>query len=122
VAHEIGEAHTGLGTIYFNINLPGKATDEFSAAQAADPNQVYARVDRGIIEYRGGKLEAAREDFTRATQLLPTPMTWYTLGLVLEGQKNWQAAADAYVAALRLNPNLADAQTHLESVRKQGSR
>jgi tetratricopeptide (TPR) repeat protein len=122
VAHEIAEAHTGLGTIYFNMNLPEKALDEFSAALAADPAQVYPRIDRGMIEYREGKLEGAREDFTRAVQILPTPMTWFTLGRVLEDQKNWGAAVSAYRAALQMNPNLPDAQAHLQTALQQISR
>ena len=122
VPHEIAEAHTGLGMIYFNMNLPGQALDEFSAALVADPMQVYPRIDRGMIEYREGKLDAAREDFTRAVQILPTPMTWYTLGRVLEDQKNWEPAANAYRTALQMNPNLSDAPTHLQTVLQQISR
>lgn len=122
VPHEIADAHVGLGAIYVGMNLTAKATEEFTAALAANPNAVYALVDRGMIEFRQGNLEIARQDFTRATQILPTAMTWYTLGLILEDQGNSKAAVQAFGAALRMNPDLGDAKAHLRTLVGEPSR
>jgi Tfp pilus assembly protein PilF len=119
VSSEIARAHTGLGKIDVDMNLPEKALEEFSAAIAADPSEVYAVIDRGMIEYQQRDLEGARQDFSHATQLLPTPMTWFTLGMVLEKQKDVVGAVQAYEEALRMNPNLTDAQTHLQALGRQ---
>jgi protein O-mannosyl-transferase len=121
VAREIGDAHVGLGKIYAEMNLPAKATEEFTAALAANPGDVYALLDRGMIEFRQGDLEAARKDFSQSIEITPTPMTWYTLGVILEDEKNIPAAIQAYEAALQMNPNLQQAQAHLQELRQQPS-
>lgn len=113
VPHEIADAYVGLGAIYVRMNLAAKAKEQFTAALAANPNTVYALVDRGMIEFRQGDLEMARQDFARATQILPTAMTWYTLGVILEDQGNSKAAVQAFDAALQMNPGLDDAKAHL---------
>ena len=119
VPHEICDAHIGLGKIYSEMNLPDKALQEFNTAVEANPTDVYALLDRGMVEFRQGDLESARKDFSRSVQITPTPMTWFTLGLILEQQKNAAAAAQAYKQALQLNPNLNDARTHLSKLRPQ---
>ena len=119
VPHEICDAHIGLGKIYSEMNLPDKALVEFNAALDANPTDVYALLDRGMIEFRQGDLDSAQKDFSRSAQITPTPMTWFTLGLILEQQKNLPAAAQAYQQALQLNPNLSDAKAHLTDLRSQ---
>ncbi|HEY6465991.1 MAG TPA: tetratricopeptide repeat protein [Candidatus Acidoferrales bacterium] len=116
VPHEVANAHVGLGAIYMEMNLPAKATEEFTAALNADANDVYALLDRGMIEFRQNKLDDAGKDFLRSTQIAPTPMSWYTLGVVLEAQRNPAAAIHAYESALRLDPNLRDAADRLEAL------
>ena len=121
VPHEIAGARVGLGGLYVRMNLPSKALDEFSAALAANPNDVYALLDRGMIEFRQENLAAARSDFTRATQVLPTAMTWYTLGLIQEREGDYGAAVESYGEALRMNPSLDEAREALGKLRTGGS-
>lgn len=116
VPHEIANAHVGLGAIYLEMNSPEKAIAEFTAALNADANDVYALLDRGMIEFREGNLDGAGEDFLRSTQIAPTPMTWYTLGVILEAQRKPRAAMQAYESALQLDPSLRDAQNRLEAL------
>jgi protein O-mannosyl-transferase len=120
VPHEIADAHLGQGAIYVEMNLPMRATEEFTEALAANPDDVYALLDRGMVEFREGKLDMAQRDFTRATQLVPTAMTWYTLGLVLEDQGNNKEAVQAFDTALQMNPNLNDAKSHLRRLEEPG--
>jgi tetratricopeptide (TPR) repeat protein len=101
------------------MNLPAKAQQAFSAALAANPDEVYALIDRGMMELQQGDLEGARKDFSRSVQIAPTPMTWYTLGTILENEKNFSAAIEDYQAALRMNPNLTEAQQHLQVLRQK---
>jgi protein O-mannosyl-transferase len=119
VPHEIADAHIGLGAIYSNMNLPDKALQQFSAALAANPSDVYALIDRGMIEYKQGDIEGARKDFSRSAEITPTPGTWLMLGTILEQEKNVPAAIQAYQTALQMNPNLLQAREHLEALRQQ---
>lgn len=116
VPREIADAYVGLGAAYVEMNLPAKAIEQFNRALEANPNAVYALLDRGMLEFRQGDLESARRDFSRSTQILPTAMTWYTLGLILERQGNSKAAIQAFEAALHMNPNLVDAKTQLQTL------
>jgi tetratricopeptide (TPR) repeat protein len=121
VAHEIADAHIGLGKIYAEMNLPDKAVTEFSQALAANPEAVYALLDRGMIEFRQGNLEGARKDFSRSVEITPTPGTWFILGVILEQEKNVPGATRAFETALKMNPSLKEAQTHLDTLRQQQS-
>lgn len=119
VPHEIDEAYVGLGSVYEEMNLPSRAIQDFSTALAANPDDVYALLDRGMIEYRLGDLGGARKDFQRSVEITPTPMTWYVLGTILEQQKDLPAAMGAYQSALRMAPGLAQAQQRLSALRQQ---
>ena len=110
-----GKRNDPYGQFNFHVEIDGVTVAGFSEVSGLT-------TDTNMIEYREGKLEGAREDFTRAVQILPTPMTWFTLGRVLEDQKNWGAAVSAYRAALQMNPNLPDAQAHLQTALQQISR
>lgn len=116
VPREIADAYVGLGSIYAQMDLPANATEQFNAALAANPNDIYALLDRAMIEFRQRDLDAARKDFTRSVQLAPTAMTWYTLGLVLEDERKLEAAAQAYQQALRIDPDLKLAQERLQNL------
>ncbi len=116
VPHEIDEAYVGLGGVYVEMNLPSRAIQDFTTALAANPEDVYALLDRGMIEARQGDFDDARRDFQRSIEITPTPMTWYVLGTIYEQQKNFPAAIEAYESALRMNPNLAQAQQRLSAL------
>jgi tetratricopeptide (TPR) repeat protein len=119
VPHEIADAYVGLGAIYVQMNLTAKAIEEFTLALSADPNDAYALLDRGMLEFRQGDLDAAGKDFLRSTQVAPTPLTWYTLGVILEAERNPTAAIHAYESALQLDPNLRNAQSRLQVLLEQ---
>jgi Tfp pilus assembly protein PilF len=121
VPREIANAETGLGAIYANMNLPDQAVQEFTAAIAANPGDVYPLLNRGLIEIHRGDLESARQDFTRSVEIMPTPATWYTLGVILEDQKNIPAAVQAYQSALQMKPDLAEARSRLQALQSPTS-
>ena len=119
---ELGRAHTGLGAALLAKRDRAAAMNEFNAALGSDPRNVYALLDRGMTEYREDSLETASADFERAAQLAPTPMTWYTLGVILEKKGNLAGAAQAYQTALQMKPDLSDAQNHLRGLRERTPR
>ena len=119
VPHEIDEAYVGLGSVYVEMNLPTRAIQDFTTALAANPDDVYALLDRGMIEFRQGDLADARKDFSRSVQIMPTPGTWYVLGTIFEQQGDIPDAIHAYQSALSMNPNLTQARQRLAALHPQ---
>jgi tetratricopeptide (TPR) repeat protein len=116
---EAWRAHNNLGAVFAQMNRLPDAISEFTAALRIKPGDSLSLTNRGLVEYSQGKLDAAREDFSQAVQHAPTPQTYFWLGRVQEDQGAMQAAADAYQAALRMAPDLSDAQSRLDAVQKK---
>jgi tetratricopeptide (TPR) repeat protein len=91
---------------------------EFTAALAVNPAEQNSLIGRGMIEREEGKLDAALQDFARATQVAPAPLAFYWQGRVLEEKGQLSAAAEAYRDVLRLAPGFGDTAGRLENVEK----
>jgi tetratricopeptide (TPR) repeat protein len=64
----------------------------------------------GTVLYAVGKVQEAKEMWTKAITLDPTfASAYYNMGNALEGEKNTDAASSYYYKALQANPNMADA-------------
>jgi tetratricopeptide (TPR) repeat protein len=61
-------------------------------------------------------LDAAVADFTKAAQIAPSPIALYWLGQTLERKGDTQRAVQAYEAALRLAPGMAEARARLAAL------
>jgi tetratricopeptide (TPR) repeat protein len=116
---EAWRAHINLGAAFVQLDRLPDAISEFTAALGVKPGDGLSLTNRGLVEYSQGKLDAAREDFYQASQHAPTPQSYFWLGRVQEDQGAMQAAADSYQAALRMAPNLNDAQSRLDALRQK---
>ncbi len=115
---EAAQAHNNLGVLFSQVGRIDEALAEFTRAIALNPDEQHSLIGRGMIEYKQGKLDAALLDFQRAAQVAPSPLALYWEGRVLEDQGDKAAAAEAYRAALKLAPELWDAQVRLANVEK----
>ena len=68
------------------------------------------------MEYGQGNLAAAHDDLSRAVQLMPGGLTYFTLGRVVEDQGDLKSAANLYEKATKASPDMADAQARLDEV------
>lgn len=114
---EAARAHNNLGAALTRLGEPAMALPEFSAAIQLNPNENNSFLGRGLIEYRAGDLVSARDDISRAVQIVPSPLSLFWLGRVLEDEGEPKSAANAYEAALRIAPNMSDAQIRLDELR-----
>jgi predicted O-linked N-acetylglucosamine transferase (SPINDLY family) len=81
---------------------------------AQQPNCVDALYLLGEVAREHGQLETASALIQRAISLRANDAKLYNaLALVLDGQKQWAAAADACRTALSLNPQFAEAHNNL---------
>jgi len=115
---EAAQTHNNLGALFDQLGRRDEAVAEFTAAIALNPYEQNSLIGRGLIEREEGKLDAALQDFSRAAQIAPSPLASYWQGRVLEEKGQFLAAAEAYRAALKLQPNFGDTRVRLEGVEK----
>jgi len=115
---EAAQTHNNLGALFNQLGRRDEAVAEFTEAIALNPYEQNSMIGRGMIEREEGKLDAALQDFARATRVAPSPLAFYWQGRVLEDKGQFFAAAEAYRSVLKLAPNFADAQLRLENVGK----
>ena len=116
---EAAATHINLGAIYIAQGNTPAALSEFNAALAIQPANGLAILNRGLVEYSQGSLDAAIDDFTKAVQLMGTPKAYFWQGRAFEDKGQFVKAAGAYESALRLEPDLKDAQARLEAIQSK---
>jgi tetratricopeptide (TPR) repeat protein len=116
-ATEAAQSHSNLGFLLMQLNQPREALEQFTAALRINPDKQNSLLGRGMIEYGQQNMAAALADFSRAAQIAPMPIADFWLGRTLEDLGQLPAALNAYTAALQLDPNLAEAEQHIEALR-----
>jgi protein O-mannosyl-transferase len=120
---EAAQAHNNLGILYLTSKNYNAALPELNAAIALNPNEQNSYIGRGMIERESWNYPAAIADFARAAEISPSPLACFLLGQALEAKGDYARAENAYTAALRLAPGMAEAQTRLEALQgKAGGR
>lgn len=114
---EAAAAHINLGAILVQKNQLAAALTEFTTAIAIEPANGLAFLNRGLVEYTQGSLDAATKDFAQAAHWMPAANTYFWLGRALEDQGALDRAAKAYETALRIDPNANDARARLNLIR-----
>ncbi len=115
---EAAQTHNNIGVLFNQLGRRDDAVAEFTQAIALNPSERNSFIGRGIIEHDENELDAALQDFTRASQVSPSPLALYWQGRVLEEQGKLAAAAEAYRAALKLAPNFGDTEVRLGNIEK----
>jgi protein O-mannosyl-transferase len=115
---EAAQARNNLGVLFNQLGRKDEAVTEFAAAIALNPDEQNSFIGRGLIERDQGKLDAAQQDFVRASQIAPSALALYWEGRVLEDKGQRSAAAEAYRSVLKLSPDLDDARARLDRIDK----
>ncbi|MBZ5700616.1 MAG: tetratricopeptide repeat protein [Acidobacteriia bacterium] len=116
-SQQAAQAHNNLGILYMESKNSAAALTELNAAIALNPGEQNSYMGRGMLELEAGKFDAALTDFSRAAEIAPSPAAYFWLGRALENKGEYQRAAGAYAAALRLAPGMVDARARLEALR-----
>jgi protein O-mannosyl-transferase len=120
---EAAQAHNNLGILYLMSKNYAAALPELNAAIALNANEQNSYIGRGTIELESWNYQAAAADFARAAEISPSPMACFFLGQALERKSDYAQAANAYMAALQLAPEMTEARNRLEALRgKVGGR
>jgi len=115
---ELAQTHNNLGVLFNQLGRRDEAVGEFTRAIALNPYEQNSLLGRGLIEREEGKLDAALQDFTQASQVARSPQAVYWQGRVFEEKGQFAAAAEAYRTVLKLAPNFGDTQARLDRIEK----
>jgi protein O-mannosyl-transferase len=112
---QLANAFHNLGVVWIEQNRLAEARAAFTEALSAQPQKQNSYVARGLAEFRLGDYAAAEADFAKGASLTPDGAAVYWLGRSREARGNINGAIEAYRNALVLQPELQEAQEHLDA-------
>ncbi len=110
------QAYANLGGAQRALGEDEAARQSFDEALQMNPSQASAWVGRGLLAQKQGRLDEAIADLSRGVALQPTGAHYLDLGRCLQQARRLPEAAEAYRRALKLSPNLAEAQQALDEL------
>ena len=108
----LGAAHRALGD-------DEQAHKDFDQSLRFNPNQYNAWFGLGLLAQNQGKLNEAISNLSRSVELQPTAQGYLELGRVLAQAGHVPEALDAYQQALKISPDLVEAQQAIDALRQQ---
>lgn len=108
--------YANLGAAYRVIGENGAAQENYNHALHLNPNLFNAWLGLGLIAQKQGKLPEAITDLSRSVELQPTARGFLALGHVLAQSSRNAEARVAYEQALKLSPDLVEAQKAVDAL------
>ena len=117
------EAQNALGEAYYKFGEVSAAKSAFESALAVDPNYGVAQLNLGQLLVMQADLDGAAKHLDRAIPLLKQPddaaNANYLRAKIYSAQNRPHDATQLLEAAVRLQPNFAEAWSELGQARKQ---
>jgi Tfp pilus assembly protein PilF len=113
---EVASSYHNLGIVLLEDNQLNDAIQMFSGALALVPGKQSSYLARGLAEFRLNNFAAAEADFVAGANIAPDPPACFWVGRAREAQGNARGAIEAYRKTLELQPDMADARTHLDAL------
>ena len=108
--------HTEMGLALYNASRYKDALAAFEKAVALAPNSATALTQAGAASQMAGDNDRALEFFERATAIQPRVETFSNMGTIYYDRGEFAKAANAYEAALLINPRAAQLHRNLGDV------
>jgi tetratricopeptide (TPR) repeat protein len=106
----LAQAYANLGVAQRALGQDEPAQQSFDQALQFNPNQANAWFGEGMLAQGHGRLNDAIADFSHSVELQPTGERYLNLGRSLQRAGRLPEALAAYRGALKLSPNLLEAQ------------
>ena len=108
--------HYQFGTLLAHLD-PGAATTEFTKTLELKPDFPFAYRDLGFLEATQNKYAEAEQHFQKAIALgIQDPKVYNQMGICRSQLHELRSAIQSYLAALKLEPDLAEAHLNLALV------
>jgi protein O-mannosyl-transferase len=112
----LAATYTNLGAAYRKLGENQKARDSFEQALRLNPNQSNAYLGLGELLEKQNQLDDAIHNYSKAVELRPTDTGFMFLGHALESVGRRPEALAAYQAALKLSPEMPEAQRAVDAL------
>jgi len=113
----LAQTYANLGAAERTLGEDAPARENFNRAIGLNPDQSTAWLGLGLLEQKQGNLQDTIRDLSRAAQLHPSAENLLYLGRALEQAQRPSDALAAYEQALKLDPEMKEAQQALDSLR-----
>ncbi len=112
----LAATYANLGAAYRKLGEDEKARDSYDQALKLNPNQSNAYLGLGQLLEKQNRLDDAISNYSKSVELRPTDTGFLLLGHALESAGRRPQALAAYQAALKLSPDLAEAQHAVDTL------
>ncbi len=114
----LAQTYANLGAAYRGLGEDENARTNYDQSLRLNPNQFNAWLGLGLLAEKQGKLEEAISDLSRSLELQPSAQASVALGRTLaQSGRNAEALA-AYEQALKISPDLVEAQQAVDALRQ----
>jgi protein O-mannosyl-transferase len=117
-ARVLATAYANLGSAYYDLGRYSESEASFDKSIRLNPNQFSTWLGMGLLAERQDKLEDAMRDFAVSLKLEPNVQGYLGLGRTLAATGHKAEALTAYQLALRISPDLAEAQRAADALRR----
>ena len=115
----LAQTYANLGAVHRALGEDDQAQLSYNQSLRLNPNQFNAWLGLGLLAQKQHKLDEALTDLSRSVELQPTGQGYLSLGRTLAQSGRTAEALTAYDQALRLSPDLTEAQQEVAALRQQ---
>jgi Flp pilus assembly protein TadD len=114
----LGQTYANLGAAHRALGDDEQSHEDFDQSLRFNANQYNAWFGLGLLAQKQGKLDEAISDISRSVELQPTAQGYLELGRTLAQAGHAPEALDAYQQALKISPDLVQAQQAADALRQ----
>ena len=115
----LAQTYANLGAAYRALGEDDQAQANYNHALRLNRDQFNAWLGLGLLAQKQGKLTEAVSDLSRSVELEPTAQGYLSLGRALAQSGRAADALAAYEQALKISPDLTEAQHAAAALRQQ---
>jgi Tfp pilus assembly protein PilF len=112
----LAATYANLGNAYRRLGQDAQAQESYARALRLNPGQFNAYLGLGQLVEKQGQVDEAIRNYARSVELRPTDEGFLLLGHALESAGRRSEALAAYQAALKLSPDLTEAQHAVDAL------
>jgi tetratricopeptide (TPR) repeat protein len=115
----LAQTHANLGVAQRSLGEDTEARNSFNQSLGLNSQQYNAWLGLGLLAQKEGKAQEAILDLSRSVELQPTAEGYLQLGRVFAQTNRRAEALAAYEQALKISPDMSEAQQALDALKQQ---